>query len=51
MLENLDINQLLNDYAIPWGIKIVIAVVIFYVGRIVVSAVVKIVSRLLSLKR
>jgi small conductance mechanosensitive channel len=48
MLENLDINQLLNDYAIPWGIKIVIAVVIFYVGRIVVSAVVKVVSRLLS---
>ena len=48
MLEILDITQIVNDYAIPWGIKILIAVVIFYVGRIVVSAVVKVVSRLLT---
>ncbi len=33
MLENLDIAQLIHDYAIPWGIKIVFALIIFTVGR------------------
>lgn len=47
MPENMDVNQLLVDYAIPWGVKIALAVVIFYLGRIVVAAVVKVVERLL----
>jgi len=36
-MENLDLNTLLNTYVIPWGIKIVFALVIFIVGRIVVG--------------
>ena len=41
-MEDLNLTELVSSYAIPWGIKIVIAVVIFYVGRIVVAAVVNI---------
>ena len=47
MTEDLDVMQLLSDYAIPWGVKIAIALLIFIVGRIVVSAVVKIVEKLM----
>lgn len=47
MLENLDISQLINEYAIPWGIKIVFALLIFTVGRIVVSIVTKVVDKLM----
>lgn len=37
MLENLDIAELTSTYVIPWGIKIVIALAIFIIGRLVVS--------------
>lgn len=47
MPDNMDMTQLLVDYALPWGVKIALALVIFYVGRIVVAAVVKVVERLL----
>ena len=40
MPENLDIQALFNDYVLPWGINIVFAILIFYVGRMVVNAVV-----------
>ncbi|MBN7798470.1 mechanosensitive ion channel family protein [Parahaliea mediterranea] len=36
-MENLDPNTLLNTYVIPWGIKIVFALAIFIVGRVVVG--------------
>ena len=39
-MENLDIAALVTDYAMPWGIKIALALVIFYVGRMVVGLVV-----------
>ncbi len=47
-LENLDIAALINDYALPWGIKIILALVIFYIGRMVVGVVVKAVKKLLA---
>jgi small conductance mechanosensitive channel len=47
MPDNMDMTQLLVDYALPWGVKIALALVIFYVGRIVVATVVKVVERLL----
>ena len=37
-MENLDIAELINTYAIPWGIRLAWAVVIFIVGRMAVSA-------------
>ena len=46
-MENIDIQALISDYAMPWGIKIVMALVIFYIGRMVVGIVVKVVKKLL----
>ncbi|MFT5335152.1 MAG: small conductance mechanosensitive channel [Halioglobus sp.] len=48
MLENLDVSQLLTEYAIPWGIKIVFALIIFTVGRIAVGIVTSIVGKLMK---
>jgi small conductance mechanosensitive channel len=46
-VENIDIQALISDYAMPWGIKIVMALVIFYIGRMVVGIVVRVVKKLL----
>jgi small conductance mechanosensitive channel len=46
-VENLDIATLVNTYAIPWGIKLVTALAIFYLGRIVVAGVIGFVRRVL----
>ncbi len=45
---NIDINQLINDYLIPWGINGVFALLIFIVGRYIIKAVVNIVQRILK---
>ncbi len=47
MLENLDIEALFNTYVMPWGINIALAIIIFIIGRIVVSAVVGIVGKIM----
>jgi len=46
-IGDLDINALLETYVIPWGLKIILAVAIFYIGRIVVSVVIKVVKKLM----
>ncbi|MFT4517862.1 MAG: small conductance mechanosensitive channel [Halioglobus sp.] len=46
-MEDLDIAALIADYAIPWGIKIAMALTIFILGRMVVSAVVGMIKKLL----
>lgn len=38
-MENIDVQQLINLYAIPWGIRIITALAIFYAGRIAVRIV------------
>jgi small conductance mechanosensitive channel len=45
---DLDIPTLITNYAMPWGIKIIMALVIFIIGRMIVSIVVKMVRRLLT---
>ncbi len=47
MLDNFDPNQLLNDIIIPWGIKIILALAIFYVGRMVVAMIVRVAGKLM----
>ena len=47
MLESIDINNLTNTYLIPWGIKLGFAILIFIVGRIVVSIISGIIKKLL----
>ena len=48
MLESIDINTLTSTYFIPWGIKVGFAILIFIVGRIIVSIINGIVKRVLS---
>lgn len=45
---NLDIPTLINDYALPWGIKIALALVIFIIGRIAVGIVIKMIRKVLE---
>ena len=47
MLENIDVDALVSTYVVPWGIKIVLALVIFYIGRTVVKIVVGIIQKLM----
>jgi small conductance mechanosensitive channel len=42
------IQQLVNTYVIPWGIKIVLALVIFFVGRWVAKLVTRLAQRLMK---
>ena len=49
MLDNIDLEAISNDIIWPWAINIVMAVVIFIVGRIVVNIIVNI-SRKLMIK-
>jgi small conductance mechanosensitive channel len=46
-MENIDIQALLNDYVMPWGINIGLAIIIFIVGRMVVGAVVSVMKKLM----
>jgi len=46
-MEDFDPNQLLNTIIIPWGIKILIALAIFYVGRRVVRALVRVAEKVM----
>lgn len=48
MLESLDINQMINTYAIPWAINIAFALAIFVVGRWAVRALIKVAGKLLA---
>ncbi|MEH6585603.1 MAG: mechanosensitive ion channel domain-containing protein [Halioglobus sp.] len=41
----MDTSKLLDTIILPWGIKIALAIVIFYVGRMVVSAVVNVAGK------
>ncbi|MBN2646619.1 MAG: mechanosensitive ion channel [Thiotrichales bacterium] len=36
---NLDLNLLVNDYVLPWGTNIAIALVIFFIGKMVIRGV------------
>ncbi|RLQ21971.1 mechanosensitive ion channel family protein [Seongchinamella sediminis] len=44
----MDTSKLLDTIIVPWGIKIALALVIFYVGRIVVGAVVRVVEKFMT---
>jgi small conductance mechanosensitive channel len=46
-MESMDINTLVTEYAIPWGIKIALALIIFYVGRMVTGLIVRVVKKVM----
>lgn len=43
-----DMSKLIDTYAIPWGINIVMALLIFFIGRMVVKLVVSIAGKLME---
>lgn len=45
---DIDIPTLINDYALPWGIKIALALIIFIIGRMAVAVVIKMVRKVLQ---
>ncbi len=48
MFENFDLQSVFNDYVMPWGINIFMALAIFIVGRWIISGIVNLVQRLLT---
>lgn len=47
-MQDLDLQVILESYVIPWGIKILLALVIFYVGRMVVNSIVGFTERFMQ---
>ncbi len=47
-MENIDIAGIVDKFVLPWGIRLLLAVAIFYVGRMVVAGVSGLVRRLLQ---
>lgn len=47
-LENIDLNLLWVDYAMPWGIKLILALLIFIVGKWIVGFVVGLIRKVLT---
>ena len=43
-----DIEMYVNDYAIPWAINIAMAIIIYLVGRLVVSIVMSMFRRVMA---
>lgn len=47
-LKNIDPATLITEYAIPWGTKIVFALVIFFVGRMIAALIVSGIKKVLT---
>lgn len=47
MIENINIQEMLDVYVIPWGINIVMALAIFIIGRIVVGILTSVAKKLM----
>ena len=48
LLKNLNLENLIDTYVIPWCINIALALVVFVIGRIVASIIVSLVEKLLD---
>ena len=46
-MESFDIPTLMNDFVLPWGLKILFALIIFYLGRFIVGFIVKSINKVL----
>jgi len=47
MPANIDVQQLIETYVLPWGINIVMALAIFIIGKIIVNIIVKITKKVM----
>lgn len=48
MPENIDIQELINNYLMPWGINITMALVIFVIGKYVVGILISLSKKLMA---
>jgi small conductance mechanosensitive channel len=48
MIDKIDIQQLVEAYVLPWSINIVMALAIFFIGKYIVSLLVKVARKLMS---
>jgi len=48
MLENIDIPALISEYAIPFGIKLVTAIAIYIIGKMVINIILKVIRTVLT---
>lgn len=48
MPENIDIQQIIETYVLPWGINIVMALAIFIIGKFIVGVLVKVAKKLMA---
>lgn len=46
-MDEMKIQEIISTYVVPWAINIALALVVFYVGRIVVKIIVKILKKVL----
>lgn len=47
MLKNINLEQLFTTYLVPWSINIVLAVLIFIIGRIITKIIVSLIGRIM----
>lgn len=47
-MENLDLQMLFQQYVMPWSINIVMALLVFFIGRIIVNLLSKLIEKLLT---
>lgn len=48
MLENIDVQEMLSTYVIPWGINIVLAALIYIIGRMAAKIIIGVVRKVLN---
>ncbi len=51
MPEDMDTTMLLHMYIIPWGTRIILALAIFYIGRLVVGVVLGLIVKFMQMRR
>lgn len=42
------INHLIDTFAIPWGIRIVMAILVFYIGRMIARMIIKLIKKVME---
>lgn len=47
LFKNIDLAELSSTYAIPWGINIVMALIIYVVGKMIVRIIINLVKKIL----
>lgn len=48
MLENINLQEILDTYVIPWGINIVMALVIFIIGKMLVGIITNLAKKIMA---